>query len=75
VCYRFWENGRQVDALKKNFQASTPLDNRYKDAFADVVKVKQVELANIPMDSKEEKVEYTVYLNVPPDLSKYFGQI
>lgn len=75
VCYRFWENGRQVDALKKNFQASIPLDSRYKEAFADVVKVKQLELANITMDPKEEKVAYTVYLNVPPDLSKYFGQI
>lgn len=75
VCYRFWENGRQVDALRKNFQASIPLDNRYKEAFADVVKVKQMELANIKPSSKEEEVEYTVYLNVPPDLSIYFGQI
>ncbi len=75
VCYRFWENGRQVDALRKNFRASTPLDSRYKDDFADVVKVKQMQLANITMDSKEKEIEYTVYLNVPPDLSKYFGQI
>jgi murein DD-endopeptidase MepM/ murein hydrolase activator NlpD len=75
VCYRFWENGRQVDALRKNFRASVPIDDRHKAAFEEVVKVKQTELANISLKSNIEEKEYTAYLDGPPDLLKYFGKI
>ena len=30
VCYRFWQNGVQVDALKLKLPTSTPMDSRYK---------------------------------------------
>lgn len=33
VCYRFWKNGVQVDALKQNLPSSTPMEARYKEAF------------------------------------------
>lgn len=33
VCYRFWKNGVQVDALRQNLPSSTPMEPRYKDAF------------------------------------------
>lgn len=74
VCYRFWENGRQVDALRKNFQASVPLDQKYKAAFEEIVKLKQMELASISVQPEEEK-GYTAYIDGPPDLLKYFGKI
>src|SRR5690606_20312671 len=75
VCYRFWENGRQVDALKKNFQTSIPLENKYKPEFKEVVRVKQLQLANIGIEPLKEEVEYTAYQDGPPDLFKYFGKL
>lgn len=76
VCYRFWENGKQVDALRKNFKSSEPIDSKYKEAFAKLVHVKQLQLANaketIPV---EEVVEYTAYQDGPPDLFRYFGKL
>ncbi|WP_293875252.1 peptidoglycan DD-metalloendopeptidase family protein [Flavobacterium sp.] len=33
VCYRFWQNGAQVDALKLKLPTSTPMDGRYKQKF------------------------------------------
>lgn len=76
VCYRFWENGRQVDALKKNFRETIPLENKYKAAFAEVVQMKQNHLANISTDpTQNEDLGYTAYQDGPPDLFKYFGQL
>lgn len=76
VCYRFWENGRQVDALKKNFKSSEPIDSKYKEAFAKLVHIKQQQLANASSFVKEpEVVEYTAYQDGPPALFKYFGRI
>ncbi|MFL9845225.1 peptidoglycan DD-metalloendopeptidase family protein [Flavobacterium rhizosphaerae] len=33
VCYRFWKNGVQVDALKQKFPNSEPMDSKYKPRF------------------------------------------
>ena len=33
VCYRFWKNGVQVDALKQKLPNSIPMDARYKSRF------------------------------------------
>jgi len=33
VCYRFWKNGVQVDALKLKLPTSTPMDSRYRQKF------------------------------------------
>lgn len=76
VCYRFWENGKQVDALRKNFKSSEPIDVKYKNAFAKLVRVKRVELAHASeKEPEKEKIEYTAYQDGPPDLFKYFGKI
>lgn len=76
VCYRFWENGRQVDALKKNFKSSEPIDSKYKEAFAKLVHIKQQQLANASSFVQEPQVvEYTAYQDGPPALFKYFGKI
>jgi murein DD-endopeptidase MepM/ murein hydrolase activator NlpD len=33
VCYRFWKNGVQVDALKLKLPTSTPMDSKYKQKY------------------------------------------
>jgi murein DD-endopeptidase MepM/ murein hydrolase activator NlpD len=33
VCYRFWKNGVQVDALKLKLPNSTPMDSKNKPRF------------------------------------------
>lgn len=33
VCYRFWKNGVQVDALRLKLPTSTPMDGRYKEKY------------------------------------------
>lgn len=33
VCYRFWKNGVQVDALRLNLPTSTPMNSKLKPAF------------------------------------------
>lgn len=33
VCYRFWKNGVQVDALRLKLPTSTPMDGRYRQKF------------------------------------------
>lgn len=33
VCYRFWKNGKQVDPLRENRNASEPLSPKYLSAF------------------------------------------
>ena len=36
VCYRFWKNGRQVDALKLKLPASLPIDAKYLEEYKKV---------------------------------------
>ena len=36
VCYRFWKNGQQVDALKLKLPASLPIDKKYLEAYKKV---------------------------------------
>jgi murein DD-endopeptidase MepM/ murein hydrolase activator NlpD len=35
VCYRFWKNGVQVDALRLHLPTSTPMDSRLKPKFME----------------------------------------
>ena len=37
VCYRFWKNGVQIDALRLKLPTSTPMDSKYKQKFLDVI--------------------------------------
>ncbi|WP_333878386.1 M23 family metallopeptidase [Flavobacterium sp.] len=37
VCYRFWKNGVQVDALKLKLPTSTPMDSKYKQKFMETI--------------------------------------
>lgn len=42
VCYRFWKNGRQVDALRENMRFSKPLPAEQKTAYLrDITPLRQ----------------------------------
>ncbi|MBB6612455.1 peptidoglycan DD-metalloendopeptidase family protein [Pontibacter sp. Tf4] len=36
LCYRFWKNGRQVDALKVKLPSADPVSKKHLDAFEEV---------------------------------------
>ncbi|MFZ4670811.1 MAG: peptidoglycan DD-metalloendopeptidase family protein [Flavobacterium sp.] len=38
VCYRFWKNGVQVDALRLKLPTSTPMDSKYKQKYLEYMK-------------------------------------
>src|SRR3546814_15440661 len=69
VCYRFWKNGRQVDALKQNFKSSTPIAERYRMAFERTVKKQKLDLAHI---THKKPVNYAAYQQGPPSLFDSF---
>jgi len=50
VCYRFWKNGKQVDALKLKLPASLPIDSKYLEEYKKVRDEVQKELDQIPVD-------------------------
>ena len=47
VCYRFWKNGLQVDALKLNLPTSTPMDSKYKQKFMEYMNPLKRELDSV----------------------------
>ncbi len=47
VCYRFWQRGVQVDALKLKLPTSTPMDGRYKQKFMTYMKPIKRELDSV----------------------------
>ena len=47
VCYRFWKNGRQVDALKEKMPPAKPIDEKIKDKYLHDIQVIKKELDNM----------------------------
>ncbi len=47
VCYRFWKNGVQVDALRLKLPNSTPMDNKHKPRFMAYMEPLKRELDSI----------------------------
>lgn len=47
VCYRFWKNGVQVDALKLKLPSSTPMDSRYKQKYMEYMTPLKRELDSV----------------------------
>ena len=47
VCYRFWKNGTQVDALRLNLPTSTPMDEKYRRAFIEQITPLKKELDDV----------------------------
>jgi murein DD-endopeptidase MepM/ murein hydrolase activator NlpD len=45
LCYRFWKNGKQVDALRVDLPASQPIMKQHKESF-DVIKTQLMQKLN-----------------------------
>lgn len=55
VCYRFWKNGRQVDALAQHFPPAEPIDESARPAFEQMVHSARRVLAAIPLDTENDQ--------------------
>ena len=47
VCYRFWRNGVQVDALRLKLPTSTPMDSRYRQKYMEYMNPLKRELDSV----------------------------
>jgi len=54
VCYRFWKDGKQVDALKQNFHESIPLPKEYLTAFKKMATQKEMAFASLNIEKDHE---------------------
>ena len=53
VCYRFWRNGVQVDALRLNLPTSTPMDSKYRKKYMEYMNPLKRELDSVSDASKK----------------------
>lgn len=51
VCYRFWKNGVQVDALKLKLPTSTPMDSKYRQQYMAYMNPLKRELDSVSNNS------------------------
>jgi murein DD-endopeptidase MepM/ murein hydrolase activator NlpD len=47
VCYRFWKNGRQVDALKLKLPGGEPMRSANRDRFLKAIEPLKLELDSV----------------------------
>ena len=52
VCYRFWKNGVQVDALRLKLPTSTPMDSRFRQKYMEYMNPLKRELDSVSVASK-----------------------
>lgn len=55
VCYRFWKNGVQVDALKQKETKSEPLPAKERAVYLDFIKPVKTELDSLGFKNMEKK--------------------
>jgi murein DD-endopeptidase MepM/ murein hydrolase activator NlpD len=53
VCYRFWRNGVQVDALRLQLPTSTPMDSKYRQKYMEYMNPLKRELDSVSGASKK----------------------
>lgn len=53
VCYRFWRNGVQVDALKLKLPTSTPMDSKYRQKYMEYMNPLKRELDSVSDASRK----------------------
>lgn len=56
LCYRFWRNGVQVDALRVDLPASEPVKKELMDSFTKVKEELTRKLDQIPVATNEEPI-------------------
>ncbi|SFB86082.1 Murein DD-endopeptidase MepM and murein hydrolase activator NlpD, contain LysM domain [Parapedobacter composti] len=71
VCYRFWKNGRQVDALAQVFPPSEPINEKYRSAFNNVLSMHQQTLASLGFE-KQSNLE--IYSALAFNIDRLFEQ-
>jgi murein DD-endopeptidase MepM/ murein hydrolase activator NlpD len=54
VCYRFWKNGVQVDALRLKLPNSTPMDSRYKQKYMEYMQPLKRELDSVATSNSKK---------------------
>ena len=47
VCYRFWKNGRQVDALRLNLPSGEPMNSKNRARYLNTIEPLKFELDSI----------------------------
>jgi murein DD-endopeptidase MepM/ murein hydrolase activator NlpD len=72
VCYRFWKNGKQVDALAQNFPPSEPIKEEHRVAFNQHLQLQQRQLAQAnPHETHRKKNSLEVFqFNIEEILAK-----
>jgi murein DD-endopeptidase MepM/ murein hydrolase activator NlpD len=55
LCYRFWKNGIQVDALKIDLPPSEPVQKEFRDAFDKIKFDLTKKLDSIPFPQQREE--------------------
>lgn len=53
LCYRFWKNGVQVDALRVDLPASEPIKAEYKDAYEEAKAAVMIKLDGIASPAQQ----------------------
>jgi len=56
VCYRFWKNGQQIDALKEKLPAAKPMNDSIKPHYFEFIKPLKAQLDSIKYTQPIEKV-------------------
>ncbi|WP_299988165.1 peptidoglycan DD-metalloendopeptidase family protein [uncultured Pontibacter sp.] len=54
LCYRFWKNGRQVDALKVQLPSAHPIEKKYRTAFEEVKSELEGKLMAIELKGQQQ---------------------
>ena len=60
LCFRFWKNGQQVDALKVKLPPSEPVKEEYRAAYDEVKEQIVNELDSIPFAEEEGEIEFNM---------------
>lgn len=56
LCYRFWRNGVQIDALRVELPPSQPIKKEFYSEFAKVKQIIQARLSSIPFPARANEV-------------------
>lgn len=70
VCYRFWKNGRQVDALREKLPDAEPIKEEYKTAFFEFMTPLRSNLDQMKVLAPERK-DLLAKFFTPADTSVY----
>jgi len=76
VCYRFWKNGKQVDALRQQFPPSEPIADQYRQAFHNEISSRQLLLARLDINRfPEDEKLLAFYDTLEPRLKPLFPEV